>query len=257
MKLKLLRGTAAAAVMVAAGALSSPASADLIPLTTVQLAGQGVGASFTTLFLQGKGSSTTESGGVSFSGGTAATFGDAGNGASQSRTFTLADLGISTASATNLSQLGLLVNLAEPGSESTPSVTTALSPLAINANLANAITLNVYSATGTLLEQHKAASGLTLNQVAAGLGGSGIVFGLTPAEQLQLFNTINANAGNEVFTVGATFGNAQGGPETINAVHLTGAVPEPSTWAMVILGFFGVGFMAYRRRSHSVSLRLV
>jgi hypothetical protein len=26
------------------------------------------------------------------------------------------------------------------------------------------------------------------------------------------------------------------------------AVPEPSTWAMMILGFFGVGFMAYRRK---------
>ncbi len=26
-------------------------------------------------------------------------------------------------------------------------------------------------------------------------------------------------------------------------------VPEPSTWAMMILGFFGVGFMAYRRES--------
>jgi hypothetical protein len=29
----------------------------------------------------------------------------------------------------------------------------------------------------------------------------------------------------------------------------TGAVPEPSTWAMMILGFAGVGFMAYRRKS--------
>jgi hypothetical protein len=27
------------------------------------------------------------------------------------------------------------------------------------------------------------------------------------------------------------------------------AVPEPSTWAMVILGFFGVGFVAHRRNS--------
>ena len=26
------------------------------------------------------------------------------------------------------------------------------------------------------------------------------------------------------------------------------AVPEPSTWAMMILGFAGIGFMAYRRR---------
>jgi hypothetical protein len=30
---------------------------------------------------------------------------------------------------------------------------------------------------------------------------------------------------------------------------LTAAVPEPSTWAMMILGFCGVGFMAYRRKS--------
>ena len=27
------------------------------------------------------------------------------------------------------------------------------------------------------------------------------------------------------------------------------AVPEPSTWAMLILGFCGIGFMAYRRKS--------
>jgi hypothetical protein len=27
------------------------------------------------------------------------------------------------------------------------------------------------------------------------------------------------------------------------------AVPEPFTWAMMMLGFFGVGFMAYRRKS--------
>jgi hypothetical protein len=32
-----------------------------------------------------------------------------------------------------------------------------------------------------------------------------------------------------------------------NAV--TPGVPEPSTWAMMILGFAGVGFMAYRRRN--------
>jgi hypothetical protein len=30
-----------------------------------------------------------------------------------------------------------------------------------------------------------------------------------------------------------------------------GAVPEPSTWAMMILGFFGVGFMAYRRKGQA------
>jgi hypothetical protein len=33
------------------------------------------------------------------------------------------------------------------------------------------------------------------------------------------------------------------------------AVPEASTWAMMILGFFGVGFMAYRRKGQA-ALRL-
>jgi hypothetical protein len=27
------------------------------------------------------------------------------------------------------------------------------------------------------------------------------------------------------------------------------AVPEPSTWGMMLLGFAGIGFMAYRRKS--------
>jgi hypothetical protein len=30
---------------------------------------------------------------------------------------------------------------------------------------------------------------------------------------------------------------------------VTSAVPEPSTWAMLLLGFAGLGFMAYRRKS--------
>jgi PEP-CTERM motif len=35
-----------------------------------------------------------------------------------------------------------------------------------------------------------------------------------------------------------------------------GAVPEPSTWAMMILGFCGVGFMAYRRKQNGPALHL-
>lgn len=34
------------------------------------------------------------------------------------------------------------------------------------------------------------------------------------------------------------------------------AVPEPSTWAMLILGFAGIGFMAYRRKQSGSQLRL-
>jgi len=34
----------------------------------------------------------------------------------------------------------------------------------------------------------------------------------------------------------------------LDTVSVASAVPEPSTWAMMILGFLGVGFMAYRRK---------
>jgi outer membrane lipase/esterase len=37
--------------------------------------------------------------------------------------------------------------------------------------------------------------------------------------------------------------------------EITG-VPEPSTWAMMILGFAGIGFMAYRRKQNGPALRL-
>lgn len=51
-----------------------------------------------------------------------------------------------------------------------------------------------------------------------------------------------------------TFINTQGGSnggiylDDVSVTPLTAAVPEPSTWAMMVLGFCGLGFMAYRRR---------
>jgi hypothetical protein len=37
-------------------------------------------------------------------------------------------------------------------------------------------------------------------------------------------------------------------------VALTDGVPEPSTWAMMILGFLGIGWMAYRRRGSTLRI---
>ena len=44
-----------------------------------------------------------------------------------------------------------------------------------------------------------------------------------------------------IITVGASGGTANS--------TIVVSVPETSTWAMMILGFFGVGFLAYRRKS--------
>jgi hypothetical protein len=47
----------------------------------------------------------------------------------------------------------------------------------------------------------------------------------------------------DAFTIGVN------GTNTTFDFEAAGAVPEPTTWAMLILGFSGVGFMAYRRKS--------
>ncbi|WOH53753.1 PEPxxWA-CTERM sorting domain-containing protein [Bradyrhizobium sp. sBnM-33] len=40
------------------------------------------------------------------------------------------------------------------------------------------------------------------------------------------------------------------------AAPIAPAVPEPTTWAMMLIGFAGVGFIAYRRRSRGPLLRV-
>jgi hypothetical protein len=40
----------------------------------------------------------------------------------------------------------------------------------------------------------------------------------------------------------------------IASSNVVAAVPEPSTWAMMILGFAGIGFMAYRQKAKPASM---
>lgn len=50
--------------------------------------------------------------------------------------------------------------------------------------------------------------------------------------------------------------NPAGATGPVGANTITAAVPEPSTWAMMMLGFFGLGFLGYRGRSQG-ALRIV
>lgn len=72
-------------------------------------------------------------------------------------------------------------------------------------------------------------------------------------------NPPNGDKDFTIFATGSTeftslaFSSAVGF-DKFNHFEISGlapAVPEPSTWAMMILGFTGVGFMAYRRKSKS------
>jgi hypothetical protein len=58
------------------------------------------------------------------------------------------------------------------------------------------------------------------------------------------------------FAFELVYGECCGAPAALSiSLPLQTAVPEPSTWAMMILGFAGVGFMAYRRRSRDGAFR--
>jgi hypothetical protein len=71
--------------------------------------------------------------------------------------------------------------------------------------------------------------------------------GADPNEIVQIDDLVAATnlPNSEQFSVldGPQYGVRYGG------VAFASAVPEPSTWAMMILGFAGIGFMAYRRKS--------
>src|SRR5262249_14057602 len=91
-------------------------------------------------------------------------------------------------------------------------------------------------------------SGITLvngniTNIVTPYGGQGI--GLGSSGAFFFFNP-TANQPGLDFTVTLS------GETTTGAVSsAVAAVPEPSSWAMMILGFFGVGFMAYRRKAKS------
>lgn len=70
---------------------------------------------------------------------------------------------------------------------------------------------------------------------------------------LQTFAFNEANLTSVVFTPVSTDGNWIQF-DNVGVDGSVGAVPEPSTWAMMMLGFAGVGFMAYRRRTQTTTL---
>jgi hypothetical protein len=59
---------------------------------------------------------------------------------------------------------------------------------------------------------------------------------------------------NETYSFGP--GNGTGEDFTSRGTVAISAVPEPATWAMIIIGFAGIGFLSYRRKN-SPRFRLV
>ena len=93
---------------------------------------------------------------------------------------------------------------------------------------------NIFAPAGNAL-----GLGVGTNEAwASAVDGGGFLFG-----SLSFPNTCSNCVADGALTI------TDAGPS------VTTAVPEPSTWAMMILGFAGIGFMAYRRKPRS-SFRL-
>ena len=77
--------------------------------------------------------------------------------------------------------------------------------------------------------------------VGVGSGFSTPTFTYDPTTNTTLVFTVNPDYSGTATNLGFTlFGSVA-------------PVPEPSTWAMMILGFFSLGFVAYRRKHNGAS----
>ena len=89
----------------------------------------------------------------------------------------------------------------------------------------------------------------------SGASGWGQFCGNTTTPQPNFAHLRTANSEQtSFFSDDQHFSDAGQQIEANYVFGLLGGVPEPSTWAMMILGFAGVGFMAYRRRNQSATL---
>jgi hypothetical protein len=103
--------------------------------------------------------------------------------------------------------------------------------------------------------------------LTGGTNPTPIVFSLTGIDSITrsvpgfLLFTASGNISYDNFdaTPASFLFSTQGTTLTsFSATAMTAAVPEASTWAMMILGFVSVGLLAYRRRAgQSQTMRLV
>ncbi|MEO7411252.1 MAG: PEPxxWA-CTERM sorting domain-containing protein [Sphingomicrobium sp.] len=78
------------------------------------------------------------------------------------------------------------------------------------------------------------------------LDGSGVRFNTATASNIAFFH--QDNVASNIYRVNGNGTISAFGPATSTRVNAVAAVPEPATWAMMLLGFGAVGFSMRRNR---------
>jgi len=211
------------------------AQASLVDLGLSNASGQGTGATnFNLITLQNAG---TEAGSTSWLGGSFSSSGNLQNPIGDNSKHSSPSLG---ALGWDLaSEVKVLFNGNEGGGS--------------NAGIKlNTITLSFFTSAGAFVGSVSNNAAINYPGSQPGQGGAGYLIGSDQAGLAGLQTLINAAGQAGHVGIFASLSNANGGAETFTAVGApVAAVPEPSTWAMMILGFACVGFMAYRRRNQA------
>jgi PEP-CTERM motif len=133
--------------------------------------------------------------------------------------------------------------------------------LASTAAADNLSSLGPYFVSLTLTNVGGTGFSVTLNSANSSnyqfeTGAQGQIYNLsvienTPSSGVEYITVYNQSY--DIYAAPSTY-VASGNYSFASGPTLAPAVPEPATWAMMILGFCGLGFMAYRRRTNGYAL---
>ena len=187
----------------------------------------------TVLSVQSPGRSTTESGGIRFTGSGDQIYGDATRGGTNN-TVSVSELGLTATNARVI--IGMDVNEPSGGPGSDPITV-------------NDIVLRAFDQNGNEVFSASLIQSQTLALIGNGQGTADYIFGLDDEAAARLAAAIAANP-NLRLGLEATITHADGGPESfyLNVGRGGAPVPEPTTMVLLGTGLAGLAASIRKRR---------